>query len=252
MRTNMITTLKPDWPVRESVVAYTATRRGGVSVSPFGQLNVATHVGDLPAAVQENRRRLVAGLNLPGEPNWLSQTHSSALVKIGEEGLQDVPDADAAYTDCADQVLVIMTADCLPVFLASRDGREVALVHAGWRGMANGILERTLRAFSSPPETLCAWLGPAISQSNFTVGNDVRTAMLARSREHEAAFIKHGLKYKACLYTLARQQLANLGFVGGGKHCTYEEADKFYSFRRDGTTGRMANLIFKTNETSTR
>lgn len=245
MRTNMITTLKPDWPVRESVVAYTATRRGGVSVSPFGQLNVATHVGDLPAAVQENRRRLVAELNLPGEPNWLSQTHSSALVKIGEEGLQDVPDADAAYTDCTEQVLVIMTADCLPVFLATRDGSEVALVHAGWRGMANGIIERTLRAFSAPPDDICAWLGPAISQTNFTVGNDVRTAMLKRNSEHETAFVKHGLKYKACLYTLARQQLARVGFVGGGDHCTYDEEDKFYSFRRDGTTGRMANLIYK-------
>ena len=241
----MITTLRPDWPVSDNVVACTATRRGGVSVSPFGQLNVATHVGDLPAAVQENRRRLVAELSLPGEPNWLSQTHSSALVKIGAEGLQDVPDADAAYTDCSNQVLVIMTADCLPVFLASRDGTEVALVHAGWRGMANGIIERTLRVFSSPREEICAWLGPAISQSNFIVGNDVRTALIKRHSEHEIAFTQHGLKYKACLYTLARQQLATIGFIGGGTHCTFEEADKFYSFRRDGTTGRMANLIYK-------
>lgn len=242
----MIITLKPDWPVAEHVVACTTTRKGGVSVSPFGQLNVATHVGDLPAAVQENRKRLLNELQLPSEPNWLSQTHSNALVKIGEEGLQDVPDADAAYTDCVQQVLVIMTADCLPVFLATRDGSEVALVHAGWRGIVNGIIERTLRAFAAPSHEICAWLGPAISQSHFTVDNDVRNAVLARNSEHASAFVKHGRKYKACLNTLARQQLNdNVGFIGGGDYCTYTNPELFYSYRRDGTTGRMASLIYQ-------
>lgn len=246
MRPNMIITLKPDWPVAKHVIAYTTARKGGVSVSPFGQLNVATHVGDLPAAVQENRKRLVSALELPKEPNWLSQTHSNALVKIGAEGLQDVPDADAAYTDCVQQVLVIMTADCLPIFLASRDGSEVALVHAGWRGIANGIIARTLRAFAAPKHEICAWLGPAISQANFTVGNEVRKAVLERNSNHESAFIKHGLKYKACLATLARQQLTDkVGFIGGGDHCTYNNAELFYSYRRDGTTGRMASLIYQ-------
>lgn len=246
MGPKMITTLKPDWPVTDRVIACTTTRRGGVSVSPFGQLNVATHVGDLPAAVQENRKRLSAELALPTEPNWLSQTHSNGLVKIGEEGLQDVPDADAAYTDCDNQVLVIMTADCLPVFLATRDGSEVALVHAGWRGIANGIISRALDAFQAPHDEICAWLGPAISQPAFTVGSDVRELILQRSQAHESAFIKHGAKYKACLYTLARQQLeGRTGFVGGGNYCTYNQSELFYSYRRDGTTGRMANLIYK-------
>ncbi|MCC5880436.1 MAG: peptidoglycan editing factor PgeF [Idiomarina sp.] len=241
----MITTLKPEWPVHESVQAMTTTRKGGVSVSPFGQLNVATHVGDLPAAVQENRRRLVTELKLPAEPNWLSQTHSSGLVRIGESGLQDTPDADAAYTEFPNQVVVIMTADCLPVFLASRDGSEVALVHAGWRGIANGIIGRTLKTFQAKPDDLCAWLGPAISQSAFTVGNEVRELMLKRSAQHADAFVKYQSQWKACLYTLARQQLSGkVGFVGGGDYCTFSQPELFFSHRRDGTTGRMANLIY--------
>ena len=242
----MITTLKPDWPVDSSVVAVTTTRRGGVSVSPFGQLNIASHVGDLPAAVQENRRRLVTELNLPAEPNWLSQTHSNGLVRIGEGGLQDIPDADAAYTEHHGQVVVIMTADCLPVFLAARDGSEVALVHAGWRGIANGIIIRTLKAFKSSPEDICAWLGPAISQPAFTVGNDVREAMIKRDAKHSEAFVPYQMQWKACLYSLARQQLqGKVGFVGGGEYCTYSRPELFFSYRRDGTTGRMANLIYK-------
>lgn len=242
----MITTLKPSWPVTDDVIACTTTRAGGVSVSPFGQLNVATHVGDLPAAVQENRRRLVTELNLPAEPNWLSQTHSNGLVRIGEEGLQDVPDADAAYTEFAHQVLVIMTADCLPVFLATRDGSEIALVHAGWRGMANGIIGRALQSFNAPGSEICAWLGPAISQKAFTVGKDVRDVIVQRSQQHATAFTSSGAKFKACLYTIARQQLADkVSFVGGGDFCTYEQPELFYSYRRDGTTGRMANLIYR-------
>ena len=242
----MITTLKPDWPVDSSVVAVTTTRRGGVSVSPFGQLNIASHVGDLPAAVQENRRRLVSELDLPAEPNWLSQTHSNGLVRIGEGGLQDIPDADAAYTEHHGQVVVIMTADCLPVFLAARDGSEVALVHAGWRGIANGIIIRTLKAFKSSPEDICAWLGPAISQPAFTVGNDVREAVIKRDAKHSEAFVPYQMQWKACLYSLARQQLqGKVGFVGGGEYCTYSRPELFFSYRRDGTTGRMANLIYK-------
>lgn len=242
----MITTLKPDWPVDASVIAMTTTRRAGVSVSPFGQLNVATHVGDLPAAVQENRRRLVTQLQLPAEPNWLSQTHSNGLVRIGEGGLQDTPDADAAYTEHRGQVVVIMAADCLPVFLAATDGSEVALVHAGWRGIANGIIGRALKAFKSSPENICAWLGPAISQPAFTVGNEVRELIMKRDAQHAAAFISHQMQWKACLYSLARQQLAGkVGFIGGGEYCTYSQPALFFSYRRDGTTGRMANLIYK-------
>ncbi|RAJ94600.1 peptidoglycan editing factor PgeF [Aliidiomarina maris] len=242
----MISTLKPDWPVTDSVVAYTTTRTGGVSVAPYGQLNVATHVGDLPAAVQENRRRLMHQLALPNEPNWLSQTHSNGLVIIGEEGLQDVPDADAAYTQAAQQVIMIMTADCLPVFLATRDGSEVALVHAGWRGLANGIIARTLDAFDAPAEQICAWLGPAISQDAFEVGREVRDLLVQQDSQHQSAFKRVGAKYQTCLYTIARQQLDGLvGFIGGGDMCTYAQSSLFYSYRRDGVTGRMANLIYK-------
>lgn len=242
----MITTLQADWPVDPRVKALTTTRDGGVSVAPYGRLNLATHVGDLPAAVQQNRRLLRTQLGLPSEPNWLSQTHSSALVRVGQQGLQDVPDADAAYTEYADQVLVIMSADCLPVFLASRDGSELALVHAGWRGMANGILNRALRQFKTPAEQRCAWLGPAISQPAFTVGNDVRDAMLARNPEHESAFQKEGRRWQADLYTLARQQLnGQVGYIGGGQHCTLAESELFFSYRRDGVTGRMASLLWR-------
>lgn len=243
----MITTLTPEWPVSDCVKAYTTTRVGGVSVAPFGQLNMATHVGDLPAAVQANRHRLVEELNLPAEPHWLSQTHSNGLVRIGEQGLQDLPDADAAYTNHSQQVLVIMTADCLPVFLASRDGSEVALVHAGWRGLANGILQRAISQFESPQHELCAWLGPAISQPAFEVGDDVRDLFLQKDECHGQAFLRTKTRYKADLYLIARQQLEHyVGFIGGGEHCTYNEPDLFYSYRRDGATGRMANLLWIT------
>lgn len=242
----MITTFKADWPVTSDVNALTTTRTGGVSVSPFGQLNVATHVGDLPAAVQENRRRLSHQLKLPTEPNWLSQTHSNGMVRIGEQGLQDLPDADAAYTDVAGQVLVIMTADCLPVFLATKDGSELALVHAGWRGMVNGIIGRALKQFKAPADEICAWLGPAISQQAFEVGDDVRDLIVGRNAQHASAFQRYQMHWKADLYEIARQQLAGkVGFVGGGDHCTHTENKLFYSYRRDGTTGRMANLLWK-------
>lgn len=242
----MISTLKPDWPVTDRVKAVTTTRTGGVSVAPYGQLNVATHVGDLPAAVQENRRRVKRHLRLPAEPNWLSQTHSNGLVRIGEQGLQDTPDADASYTQEASQVLAIMTADCLPVFLATRDGSELALVHAGWRGMANGIIERAVEQFEAPANEICAWLGPAISQQAFEVGDDVRDLILAHRAEHETAFVRHQMHWRADLYCMARQQLAErASFVGGGSHCTFNEPSLFYSHRRDGVTGRMANLLWK-------
>lgn len=242
----MIETLQAEWPVDPIVKALTTTRSGGVSVAPYGQLNVATHVGDLPASVQQNRRLLSHQLNLPDEPNWLSQTHSNGLVRIGADGLRDVPDADASYTEYAEQVLVIMTADCLPVFLAAKDGSELALVHVGWRGMANGILKRALQQFKSPAELRCAWLGPAISQAAFTVGKDVRDAMLKRHSAHESAFVKEGRRWRADLYQLARQQLeGQVGFIGGGEYCTYHESDLFFSHRRDGVTGRMASLLWR-------
>lgn len=242
----MIETFKADWPVNAQVKALTTGRRGGVSVAPFGELNVATHVGDLPAAVQSNRRRLINKLGLPGKPNWLSQTHSNGLVRIDEAGLADTPDADAAYTQTANQVLVIMTADCLPLFLATRDGAELALVHVGWRGMVNGIVDRALRQFSAPAEQICAWLGPAIGAEAFEVGADVRNPLLKRDKQHEQAFQPFGTHWKADLYMLARQQLdGKVGFIGGGEHCTFSEPQHFFSYRRDGTTGRMANLLWK-------
>lgn len=243
----MIETFNADWPVNAQVQALTTGRRGGVSVAPFGELNVATHVGDLPAAVQSNRRRLISKLGLPGKPNWLSQTHSNGLVRIDDSGLTDTPDADAAYTQAANQVLVIMTADCLPLFLATRDGAELALVHVGWRGMANGIIGRTLRQFDAPAEEICAWLGPAIGPDAFEVGADVRNLLLARKDAHEDAFQAFGSHWKADLYMLARQQLeGKVSFIGGGERCTYHEPQHFFSYRRDGTTGRMANLLWKT------
>ncbi|RUO24523.1 peptidoglycan editing factor PgeF [Aliidiomarina minuta] len=243
----MINTFKADWPVINDVQALTTSRHGGVSVAPYGELNLATHVGDLPAAVQQNRRRLVKQLQLPDEPNWLSQTHSTGLVRIGEDGLADLPDADAAYTQVTNQVLVIMSADCLPVFLATRDGRELALVHAGWRGMASGIIKRALRQFEAPGEQICAWLGPAIGADAFEVGEDVRSAMLLQDPAHEEAFKPFGMHWKADLYKLARQQLgsASVGFIGGGQYCTYNQPEDFYSHRRDGTTGRMASLLWR-------
>lgn len=233
----------PDWPAPAKVRALVTTRAGGVSRGPYATMNLATHVGDDAAAVAENRRRLRA--HLPDEPLWLSQVHGNGVVRAEEAG--EGAEADAAFTRRAGCVCAVLTADCLPVLLCNDAGTVVCAAHAGWRGLAGGVLEAALRASNEPPARMLAWLGPAIGPRAFEVGPGVRDAFLDHSAEATTAFApKANGKWLADLYRLATQRLNALGVshVFGGERCTFREADSFYSYRRERNTGRMASLIW--------
>lgn len=239
--------LVPDWPVPGRVKAVVTTRKGGVSGGAYDSFNLASHVGDDPAAVVRNRAALRA--ILPGEPFWLEQVHGTEVVmpEAGSWG-HVPPDADASCTRRSGAVCVVMTADCLPVLFCDDAGSVVAAAHAGWRGLCAGILERTVDAMGVAPERLHAWLGPAIGAEAFEVGDEVRTAFLREDAGAAAAFTvgKVQGKWLADLYLLARLRLARAGVVRvfGGGFCTYADAERFYSYRRDRVTGRMASLIW--------
>jgi len=234
----------PDWPAPAAVRALSTTRAGGVSLAPYASLNLGAHVGDDPARVAENRARLRR--LLPAEPRWLNQVHGSAVVDAA--AVAGLPDADAAFSRKPGAVCVVMTADCLPVLLCDRAGTVVAAAHAGWRGLHGGVVEATVAAMGVAPGELIAWLGPAIGPQAFEVGGEVRAAFVAADGRAEAAFrpAAQAGKWLADLYLLARQRLAALGVsaVHGGDCCTVGEADRFFSYRRDGVTGRMASLIW--------
>ena len=241
--------IDPNWPRPPGVHAIQTTRQGGISLAPYTALNLATHVGDTPAHVQENRRLLRKHLALPSEPLWLEQVHGIEVYRTGhDESPQLPPRADAAYTAQPGIVLSVLTADCLPVLFASQDGREIAAAHAGWRGLLGGVLEATLAAFKSPRTQIIAWLGPAISQSAFEVGHEIRTAFVQHSPNARSAFVPsvRAGHWQADLYELARQRLAAHGLhnVYGGNLCSYSDPESFYSYRREKTTGRMASLIW--------
>ena len=234
----------PGWPAPANVKALSTTRAGGLGVAPFDSLNLGTHVGDDPATVAANRARLRA--LLPAEPCWLNQVHGTAVVDLATYG--GVPDADAAVSRQPGAVCVVMTADCLPVLLCDRAGTVVGAAHAGWRGLQGGVIEATVRAMDVPAGELMAWLGPAIGPEAFEVGDEVRAAFVADDSAAAAAFRPAGPagKWLADLYLLARQRLAALGVAGvyGGDACTFTEAARFFSYRRDGRTGRMASLVW--------
>lgn len=234
----------PGWPAPANVKALSTTRAGGLGVAPFDSLNLGTHVGDDQATVAANRARLRA--LLPAEPCWLNQVHGTAVVDLATYG--GVPDADAAVSRQPGAVCVVMTADCLPVLLCDRAGTVVGAAHAGWRGLQGGVIEATVRAMDVPAGELMAWLGPAIGPAVFEVGDEVRAAFVADDAAAAAAFspaVPAG-KWLADLYLLARQRLAALGVMGvhGGDACTFTEAARFFSYRRDGRTGRMASLVW--------
>lgn len=242
--------IEADWPSPSGVHACVTTRLGGVSHAPFDHLNLATHVGDDPAAVTENRARLQSLLALPAAPLWLNQVHGVAVVDGSSRRADECATADAAYTDQPDVVLSVLTADCLSVAFASLDGRELAVAHAGWRGLAAGVLESTLARFKAPPESIQAWMGPAIGPQHFEVGEEVRSAFLAVLPDAHTAFVPTGEagKYLADLPALARQRMMRAGLkqISGGDLCTVRSPELFYSYRRDGgRTGRMATLIWR-------
>lgn len=234
----------PDWPAPANVRALSTTRAGGVGAAPFDSLNLGTHVGDDPAVVATNRARLRAVV--PAEPCWLNQVHGTAVVDLAT--YRGVPDADAAVSRLPGAVCVVMTADCLPVLLCDRAGTVVAAAHAGWRGLQGGVVEATVRAMGVPAAELIAWLGPAIGPDAFEVGEEVRAAFVADDPAAAEAFRPAGPagKWLADLYLLASRRLAALGVasVHGGDACTFTDAGRFFSYRRDGRTGRMASLVW--------
>jgi len=239
----MIEPIRPDWPVPARVRAFATTRAGGFSRGDWAGLNLALHVGDDPEHVAANRARLREALALPAEPLWLSQVHGCSVADAGRDlaGCE----ADAAFADTPGRVCAVLTADCLPVLFADREGVAVAAAHAGWRGLAAGVLEATLARFDEPGRVI-AWLGPAIGPLAFEVGEEVREAFLAADPAAAEAFVQHGERWRADLYRLARLRLevAGIGGVYGGGRCTCSEPQHFYSYRRDGRTGRQASLIW--------
>lgn len=238
--------ITPDWPVPDDVCAASTLRTGGVGPAPFDTFNLASHVGDDPEHVVENRRRLRNALRLGSEPLWLSQVHGTHVVRAREA--IEAPEADGVVADQPGQICAVLTADCLPVLFASRDGQRVAAAHAGWRGLAAGVLEATVKALAVPPDELMAWLGPAIEPEHFEVGSEVRDAFLARDARAANAFVPHARgKWLANLCALARLRLERAGVtdVHGGEWGTFRDRRQFFSHRRDGRCGRMATLIWR-------
>ncbi len=243
----------PDWPVPAHVSAVSTTRQGGVSLPPFDSMNPADHVGDEGLSVAANRQRLGDLLNPPSEPLWLTQVHGIQVHQITGLDQACYPRADASVALRLGPVCVIMTADCLPVLFCDRAGTRVGAAHAGWRGLQAGVLEETIRALGEEPSELLAWMGPAIGPAAFEVGDEVRDAFMAHAPQAAEAFVPGAVtgKWLADIYQLARQRLAAAGVtaVYGGGYCTFSDKERFFSYRRDGQTGRMASLIWLNRNT---
>lgn len=247
--------IRPLWPLPDNLRSLITTRVGGASRAPFNEFNLGAHVGDDPAAVEQNRQRLYEKVGQ--RVSWLQQTHSTDVAVIGSHQAEPLK-ADAVFSNRPGVVCAVLSADCLPVLLADRSGCEIAAIHAGWRGLAAGIIEQSLHRFESRRENLLAFLGPAISQENFEVGEDVLDAFKAAEQARDYAqpvtdfFLPSAKchrgenKYRADLYGLAQSELAANGVsqIFGGDFCTYADA-RFFSYRREGQCGRMATLIWR-------
>ncbi len=237
--------IEPNWSAPVGIRAATTLRKGGYSQQPFDGLNLGDHVGDDPVTVMRNRQLLCQSLNLPSEPVWLTQIHGTEVVDAGV--VSKGHEADALFSHAPGQVCAVLTADCLPLLLCNQAGDRVAAVHAGWRGLADGVIEATLDQLAVPGDEVMAWLGPAIGAACFEVGAEVRDTFIQHAPEAEAAFkANRPNHWLADIYMLARQRLKACGVtsVWGGEHCTVTDKERFYSYRRDGQTGRMATLIW--------
>jgi polyphenol oxidase len=238
----------PDWPAPANVKALFTTRRGGVSAAPFDSLNLGLHVGDDPQLVAENRRLVVS--HMPDTPVWLNQVHGTHVAHVSADiDYRDLAPADAAVTQVANSVCGVMVADCLPVLFCDISGSHVGAAHAGWRGLAAGVLERTVEAMNVEPEKIMAWLGPAIGPTAFEVGQEVVDEFVRHDSAAVDAFrARPGMtgKYLADIYLLARRRLkfAGVSLIYGGGECTVLDSARFFSYRRDGKTGRMAAFIW--------
>jgi len=248
----MSAALPADWPAPRGVIAFTTLRHGaGVSQAPFDAFNLGLRCDDDADAVAANRRRLAERFSLPSAPHWLRQVHGAQVVRLGQgERNADEPEADAATASTPDTVLAVLSADCLPVVFAAVDGSEVAAAHAGWRGLAAGVLENTVAAMQASGERILAWLGPAAGPQAYEIGEEVFAAFVSRDAQAASAFVatRPG-HWRVDLYALARQRLRNVGVdrVHGGGLCTISDAQRFYSHRRDRRTGRMATVVYRTS-----
>ncbi len=238
----------PTWPAPLNVKAFTTVRQGGTSVAPYDTFNLASHVGDNPSVVLANRMQLKQEADLSQEPLWLMQTHSTRVVDVANfadsKEIEKPVDADASVAFKPNQVCVVLTADCLPILLCDKAGTRVSAIHAGWRGLAAGIIEAAVQKLNCDPQTLLAWLGPAIGPDAYEVQADFLAAF--KEYQSEATFKRQKGYWFANLYELARIRLRQLGITAiyGGEFCTYRDSAHFYSFRRSRVTGRMATLIW--------
>lgn len=246
---NGLPVVQPNWKAPANIKAFTTTRLGGSSISPFDSFNLGLSVGDHREAAINNRAQLTHSLQLPEPPRWVSQTHSTIVHDVSK--MEAICEADATFTTEQDQVCAVLTADCLPVLLTNAEGSFVAAIHAGWRGLLNGILENTLSASSLIDDSTMAWLAPAISQKAFEVGPEVREAFLDSDSDNHQYFINspRDNHFFADLYGIARKKLEKFGLdkhqIYGGDYCTYSDTKHFYSYRRDGkNSGRQATLIW--------
>ncbi|MFT4928239.1 MAG: YfiH family protein [Phenylobacterium sp.] len=245
--------IRPDWPAPANIKALSTTRQGGFSSPPYHSFNLASHVGDDKTVVEQNRAELAR--HMPAQPIWLDQTHTNKVIELGIEPhtISQSESFDASITRVPQLGCVVMTADCLPILLTDTAGSFVAAVHAGWRGLANGIIANVMaRVEQAGNSEVLAWLGPAISQQHFAVGDDVRDIFIALSPDNQTAFIPHPLhhnKWLGDIYALATQQLNALAIhhIYGGEYCTYGQSELFHSYRRDGVSGRMASAIWMTS-----
>lgn len=236
-----------NWPAPKNIKALTTTRLNGFSQAPYDSNNFGLHVGDNEHDVKKNRQQLVERLQLPADPIWLNQTHSTVCINAEIETNRD---ADASVTRSALTPLVIMTADCLPIMLCDKQGHEIAAIHAGWRGLFNGIIENTLHKMTSKPEELLAWIGPAISQKHYEVGAEVYESFTGTYRKSINSFKTHGSKWLADLPKIAELVLNDLGInaVYQSNLCTFSLEKEFYSYRRQSQTGRIATLVWFNNQ----
>jgi polyphenol oxidase len=245
----MLKLITPTWSAPSHIKAFSTTRISGESVGVYKGLNLGLHVQDNASVVIKNRGLLSNHLSLKTPFCWLNQTHSTLLLKINNQTAQAI-EADAAWTELSEQVCVVMTADCLPVLITDKQGRFVTAIHAGWRGLCDGIIEKTVNTICNEltilSSDLLVWLGPCIGKNAFEVGSEVRDEFMKHDNKSDKAFTVYQDRYLADLHQLARLRLAqfNVAEISVSQHCTFSEPDLFYSYRRDGKTGRMATLIY--------
>lgn len=247
-----LVTIDVDWPAPAHVKVISTTRVGGYSHAPYSSFNLADHCGDNLADVGKNREKLREYFNLPSEPVWLNQVHGNRVLSLNDNLSAVDVNADASWTGRKDTVCAVLTADCLPVYMCDRKGSVVAIAHAGWKGLLNGVISETVKILNVDANQLLVWLGPAIGPQAFKVGSDVFDLFTSKNSDYAPSFESIEKNRWHCdLYQLARTELSQLGVerVYGGNLCTYTDAKKFYSYRRDGSqTGRQAHLIWLENE----